>query len=495
MSEDKIPVRMNTNLNNLLSTKQYSTPEKAILEFIQNSLDAHAETIVIMLTDTTITFCDDGDGMTKEGIIKFLTYADDWKEKQKVSSRGQQLRGSHGIGRLAGWKLGKKYWVSTRTKDDKKRMCRKFLMDKLTFKVGTEITISDTEWRSPGTGTDIVILELENKGSPIKDVENLKEEIRDNYDVRSKAIFVNGDKVLPSEYFFEKGFERAIHATPEGVNMSGVIGISTGKNKQGGILIRVKDRGVGKTHDFGLRKNNSYTFLLPRLIGHINVDELHPYIMTGREGILEDNHTFAVVKKYMKKEISSLFDDFIGDQKKKNDDSISKEVMDWLKKNKKIINDFFNKYLVAREMARQGKGGEVGGDDEMRRIIRGGKRRGGGDGNDEGGGASIDGTINVDKNSKTGKIKIGSYSWLFEMKKLGEDQKLVVVDFDSLQIIWNTDHPVFKKYVGKNKDKIPIFWETVYAISLETEEDLDVMKLRDNVDNLMRAIIKNEEIL
>ena len=93
-----------------------SNPLKAIAEFVENSIDAHAKTIVITRSrehgEQCLLVKDDGDGVprTADGLPDFKYVAthicDSIKRHLKAEGAGGGLQGEYGIGLLSFWTIG-----------------------------------------------------------------------------------------------------------------------------------------------------------------------------------------------------------------------------------------------------------------------------------------------------------------------------------------------------------------------------------------------------
>ena len=93
-----------------------SNPLKAIAEFVENSIDAHAKTVVITRSRENGEQClvvkDDGDGVprTADGLPDFKYVAthicDSIKRHLKAEGAGGGLQGEYGIGLLSFWTIG-----------------------------------------------------------------------------------------------------------------------------------------------------------------------------------------------------------------------------------------------------------------------------------------------------------------------------------------------------------------------------------------------------
>src|SRR3984893_7648888 len=93
-----------------------SNPLKAIAEFVENSIDAHAKTITITRGKEHgahyLTVKDDGDGVPRDadGLPDFKYVAthicDSIKRRLKAEGNGTGLQGEFGIGLLSFWTVG-----------------------------------------------------------------------------------------------------------------------------------------------------------------------------------------------------------------------------------------------------------------------------------------------------------------------------------------------------------------------------------------------------
>ena len=93
-----------------------SNPLKAIAEFVENSIDAHAKTITIIRGrehgEHYLSICDDGDGVPRDEDgkpnVKYVAthICDSIKRRLKTEGTGAGLQGEFGIGLLSFWTVG-----------------------------------------------------------------------------------------------------------------------------------------------------------------------------------------------------------------------------------------------------------------------------------------------------------------------------------------------------------------------------------------------------
>ncbi|WP_154724197.1 ATP-binding protein [Vibrio cyclitrophicus] len=121
---DKENVRfaVDGNLVKRLGEQLVAKKTTALAELIKNSYDAEASKVNVIFENTeepsgTITIEDDGNGMTKEALIKgFMTISTSDKEDNPVSPLYERPRaGRKGIGRFSAQKIGDLLTIITRT--------------------------------------------------------------------------------------------------------------------------------------------------------------------------------------------------------------------------------------------------------------------------------------------------------------------------------------------------------------------------------------------
>src|ERR1700682_1275777 len=100
-----------------------SNPLKAIAEFVENSIDAHAKTITITRGKVHgahyLTIKDDGDGVARDaGRLSCFKYVathicDSIKRRLKAEGNGAGLQGEFGIGLLSFWTMGERLTMTS----------------------------------------------------------------------------------------------------------------------------------------------------------------------------------------------------------------------------------------------------------------------------------------------------------------------------------------------------------------------------------------------
>ena len=122
----KLKIGDNWNAIRIIALSQ-SNPLKAIAEFVENSIDAHAKTVTITRGREHgahyLTIKDDGDGIPRDakGIPDFKYVAthicDSIKRRLKDKGNGAELQGEFGIGLLSFWTVGDTLTVTSNGAD------------------------------------------------------------------------------------------------------------------------------------------------------------------------------------------------------------------------------------------------------------------------------------------------------------------------------------------------------------------------------------------
>jgi len=473
-------------MNIRLSKEMYETPESAVEELIQNSIDADATEIKIEINDNSIIFEDNGTGFDKERMYAFCEQATDYKQIHKITIKGRKMKGSKGIGRYAIFKLAGLYEVRTRTKKHPVNIGTFWRVDLTKYVVGDKLEIEPTVWsKDKINGTEFILTNLTVDGKLLKKrIEKLIERIAMNWDLEECSIYINGEKLQPEDIKYESGSFREYDRTIIGnIYVKGKIGLMTKGANINGITIKVKKRGVGSPSFFGIEKSPLYLPFLSRIRGVLFIDTLDNIINASRSGFIKTEKKYQIVSNFIKKEIEIILEKKLRQREKIEKTKIDKILKEYFKSINNILKELFKTYKGAFKDLSKGKISE--GEEEVSKLVEGEERAR----KHEKGrrlikkSLKIDGITKIDEN-KIGKLKIGRYSWLPERRSLGSGEKLIVVDYDKLKVILNEDHPAFKKYTTP-KNLGFLTTEIIYAISLTTKEFSDE-ELRNIVDEFMR---------
>ncbi|MGN2614662.1 sensor histidine kinase [Aliivibrio fischeri] len=120
--EKNVRFSVDGNLVKRLGEQLVAKKTTALSELIKNAYDAEAEKVDVIFENTeepngVITIFDDGNGMTRETLMKgFMTISTSDKEEFPMSLRYERLRaGRKGIGRFSAQKIGEHLRIITRT--------------------------------------------------------------------------------------------------------------------------------------------------------------------------------------------------------------------------------------------------------------------------------------------------------------------------------------------------------------------------------------------
>lgn len=123
--EQNVRFSVDGNLVKRLGEQLVAKKTTALAELIKNAYDAEATTVDVTFENTestggTITIADNGNGMTREALIKgFMTISTSDKEDNPVSPFYLRPRaGRKGIGRFSAQKIGNNLRIITRTSTD-----------------------------------------------------------------------------------------------------------------------------------------------------------------------------------------------------------------------------------------------------------------------------------------------------------------------------------------------------------------------------------------
>lgn len=286
-----------------LLSQEYSSTERALKELIDNSWDADADTVKILLpapmTDAPIVVEDDGVGMTEEELRRhYLSIASDRRARRgdQTSGKNRRVKGRKGIGKFAGLMAASTMQVETWARG---KFCS------FTLRLEDLSQVEDIEeLKLP---LQIENCAIEKQGTKITLT-----------GLHQKLAFPSPDKLrqlLLQEYGREEGFAISVDAKLLGVNdapgiltesklslaMAGDVDLkfSISDQKTGlrspGITIRVGGKAVGKPVFFGLNSSDDFPpKLLKKLWGEIDADGLRDHLTGGWE-LIENSEIFKEI--------------------------------------------------------------------------------------------------------------------------------------------------------------------------------------------------------
>ena len=157
----KLRIGDDWNAINIIALSQ-SNPLKAVAEFVENSIDAHAKTITIIRgrsrSQSYLKIVDDGDGVPLDGDGKpnfkyVATHICD-SIKRQMKAQGQRgIQGEFGIGLLSFWTVGESLTLVSAGSDGKAYEMRM-------AKGAPNYSVAQIRRLLPGAGTELVIQPL-----------------------------------------------------------------------------------------------------------------------------------------------------------------------------------------------------------------------------------------------------------------------------------------------------------------------------------------------
>jgi len=298
-----------------LGVSAYTSLNKCLAELCSNCYDADAENVNISLPeqftkDTEITISDDGIGMTPDDIRdKYLFIGNNRREENKDEYSLRKKRpiiGNKGIGKLAGFGVADTIQVIS-IKDGKRSQ---LLLEKRIFEnfqtlseCKINVEVSSTKEKS---STTLILSNLSDQLKPI-DSNLLRQHLFKSLpNVPDFTIRVNNTPCSADDI---KGTRYTINHTIDGIGtITGFYIISNTRQKQPGLIIRVRKRAVTEPSLFGLEKRSHFSFSAEKIAGEINADFLDPYINTSRDNFLEEIEEVQVLKMYLQEFFQSIID-------------------------------------------------------------------------------------------------------------------------------------------------------------------------------------------
>lgn len=487
MESFEVPITQSPEMVKRLGDETYHTPEEALDELMQNAWDAGATFARITVNTTKIIFEDDGQGFNKERIIAFCTQGTDYKKKHpRIGFRNKA--GNKGIGRYAVFKLSNICEVRTKIKEG---TIYNWIMDNTKFFVGNkcEFFKNNILWaKNNNTGSEFLMTDLTESGEILLErIEKLKQLIIRNWDVSKIKVIVNGETLEHEDIEYEKKYRIDLDIKINGIPVKGTIGLATREGSVNGVLIKVRDRGVGRPKLFGIERTAKYGLLISRLRGVIHINSFADIVNVSRNDFIKTKKYEEVMSK-----IKSIIISDILEKKMQQQDKVKNSKLDKLFKS--VIKDI-NEFLKQKFKEKKGVYADLGGDheedgeEEAYKLEDGDTRDGGhgGHSDKEEKGKDIIGVTTIRK-SMTGHLKIGKYNWILRRGSEGSGNRLVVVNNIKREIIVNDDHPSFKVYYNEKNLKFLII-EVIHSATLDDEE-FPNGKIRELIDDTMRQFLK-----
>ena len=480
---DFAKMKVSSQLGDHLGKNLYSTNEEAVDEFLQNAFDAKATIVSLTIEEGYIQIVDNGEGFDRKDIDAFAI----WGAERK---KGKGLEGNKGIGRFAGWKLGKVIIVITKNVNGEGY---EFKLDSVNFFKDEGFDIFSSN--KTNQGASIVITGLNNPKYFLekKNLDTLKKNIIRDRALLNRKILLNGEELKPEHLPFEGGFRKKIGHSISGMMVTGEIGLATKNCAFSGILFKVnKDyKPVGNGRCFGIDTLPKYYGLMDRVRGVVVVPSLYGKINTTRTDF-EECKEKRVIFDYVKEELIKILDKKIKQVNKYNEEKYEKEFNKFLKDMNKLLEEFEKREEIVKERL-QG----IGKGEEDKRKLKSGethpyiseeeKRR-----RKKKGGVEVeDDLIGIDKNTK-GVFKLDGLSYSFLHLPMSPENTLVIVNHHKLIIIINKEHICYSLYCRHPKNFFFLWIEVMYNVMI-TSERYNTKEILDRINFIMNKWYKKQK--
>ncbi len=297
-----------------LGVAAYSSIKKCLSELCSNCYDADAENVQIEIPDninsqSQIVIKDDGNGMSPDDVAhKYLYIGFNKRTESERSERKQRgVIGNKGIGKLAAFGVADTILIITvRDSVQSTVELKKEYFDN--FKNISDCAIEvKNEKSTSSNGTMLILKDFSDQIKPI-DISKLREYLfRTLPNVPDFTIRVNS---VPCSADDIEGTRIPINHTFEDIGIiNGFYVVANVRQKQAGIVIRVRKRIVTEPSLFGLEKRSHFSFSAEKLVGEINADFLDPYINTSRDNFLEEAEEVGILKRYLQEYFRSIIDE------------------------------------------------------------------------------------------------------------------------------------------------------------------------------------------
>jgi hypothetical protein len=298
-----------------LGVSAYTSLKKCLAELCSNCYDADAENIRIALPesfekDKQIIIEDDGIGMTPEDIrdkYLFIGYNRRTINGTDTSpGKKRPIIGNKGIGKLAGFGVANTIKILS-IKDGIESVLE---LDKEIFENFKTLSECKIEIVSTKTnkkkGTTLILSNLSEQLKPV-DSNQLREYLFKTLPIiRDFTVKVNN---IPCSAEDIKGNKFQIKHTFEGIGkITGYYIIADTRQKNPGLVVRVRKRVVTEPSLFGIEKRSHFSFSGEKIVGEVNADFLDDYINTSRDNFLEEIEEVQIFSLYLQEFLQQIVD-------------------------------------------------------------------------------------------------------------------------------------------------------------------------------------------
>lgn len=293
----------------ILLGETYSSSEVALKELVDNSWDADAEDVEIIipteiLSTESIIIEDNGYGMTFiELQNEYLNIAQNRiVKKGEKTPKDRLIKGRKGIGKFAGLIAANNMTVETWSRGQYSilNISKDKILNSPTDIENIELPVALSSCDKKQHGTKITLSGL-NQSLNYPSDETLKQILFAEYCYCDDFnIYINNNLLTIEQAKPDLNIKEI--NLPEAGKVVLKIGISH-KNiplRQAGIQLKVGGKNVGRPSFFGLEESEDIPKKqLKRIYGEIEVDALEDFVLGNWSGIVENSKGFQEVKKYL----------------------------------------------------------------------------------------------------------------------------------------------------------------------------------------------------
>lgn len=462
-----IPIRIDKSHLSTIGERLYSQSLDLIRELVANAYDADATVVKIKADESSIVVEDDGLGMNRSGLEKYLTIGSNDKKQNPISPKFKRIRiGEFGIGKFAVLSICDHFEILTRSKNYSATL----IFDRQDFETRNDWNIPLVEHiqTDEKTGTRVSLHDIK-KSISLFDIERHLIHIFPLND-KNFSIYLNGNKIS-SKFTPGERFKINVRTAYGEINGEIILASLMLAKESTGIGIRV--RGILIKRDtFNIEALHSLS--IRRLTGEIHADFLP--ITASRDEFIKDSDEYKefekVMNKKLRKVIKSLQNSADSYQDKKAEQVLSDvllNIREALKKSRDILlletlplfakdktrfamNEKINSPVISTALSAPPGKKDRQDKDELNEALKKIKPPA----------RSRIKTLLRDKNRIIKKVKIGGSEFLVSFAHLGGEEKESFMEGGIIFI--NRDHKLFKSLEGKSD---LIFYHLMRLVSQE----------------------------
>lgn len=313
-------VRVGTKIIKQLSTTFYPNHLIIFDELVANARDALASKVEINVQEDHVTIRDDGEGMTRNDLVRFFYIAHTKKTETRTirSFKGVKrfIIGKFGIGKLSLYQICRSFNIETWKGGELSKASFDFgEFEKEEFVDEFLLNVTSEKTDRKGSGTIITLLNLKDTLSTLTIKRHLSKTmpLTSDFSIILSGIGLTNPITLKSEDLFHGHVHPIKKEKIPGIGDADGFVLFKRDSKGGdyGIYVRVYGRLVNTDDPHGLINLNDLNHSKQfdrRIYAEINVDGLNSALQTNRSGFIVSNPKYDVFKKWLKKTLNTLSD-------------------------------------------------------------------------------------------------------------------------------------------------------------------------------------------